>query len=461
MNFNPELQYRSTIIRGKATKVLDNLLPMYAYIIDEICPCEKSVFAKEFNIKISQVIGEDATEKTLNNHRTEIAGKLFGMYFEDEELIFPSERTLKYLKDADQPAFFKDMCFKFQFPNGMDKIKNVKCKIEAKLSIRQYPFILQVLLIAKDNGITITRNDVAYYILNSHQVLQGIVTPEEVINKIIEERELGIERRVEHPYKESSYSMQHIREQLNYLELANLIRIDGTNINLNISDLDSVKEMAKFWSCKPGFDVYNYDLSLEKDRKLLYHDWQLYYSSTNSYINFNTTLKSLEVKVKDIEKPLGLNNNILGDEGENFVLELEKKRVELFDPKLVKKVVHLGKTKGLGYDIQSVVAEAGDFAEFVKYIEVKSTKRVTVPEIDSSQWIDTINFTRNEWIAAMQHKDSYVIYRVYFTPGHVHVYVIENPFNKNEEGKLKTTPTNYRIDIAENAVDYVLEEKND
>lgn len=45
-----------------------------------------------------------------------------------------------------------------------------------------------------------------------------------------------------------------------------------------------------------------------------------------------------------------------------------------FNAHLVNKVLGLGKTKGLGYDIQSVIAEPGDFSEFVKYIEVKSTR---------------------------------------------------------------------------------------
>ena len=63
----------------------------------------------------------------------------------------------------------------------------------------------------------------------------------------------------------------------------------------------------------------------------------------------------------------------------------------------------LGKTKGLGYDIQSVVAEEGDKADFAKYIEVKSTKRVTEPNLSDACWMDTLNITRNEWIAAQQH----------------------------------------------------------
>ena len=71
--------------------------------------------------------------------------------------------------------------------------------------------------------------------------------------------------------------------------------------------------------------------------------------------------------------------------------------VAAFNPRLVNKVLSLGRTKGLGFDIQSVIAEAGDMAEFVKYIEVKSTKRVTAPDINDEEWIDTVNITRNEY----------------------------------------------------------------
>ena len=71
-----------------------------------------------------------------------------------------------------------------------------------------------------------------------------------------------------------------------------------------------------------------------------------------------------------------------------------------FNPRLVNRVLSLGKTKGLGYDIQSVVAEKGDKSDFAKYIEVKSTKRVTEPNLSDVYWMDTLNITRNECIAA-------------------------------------------------------------
>lgn len=42
-------QYRCTIIRGKSQKEMDDLLPAYAKVIDEVCPCEASEFEMKFN----------------------------------------------------------------------------------------------------------------------------------------------------------------------------------------------------------------------------------------------------------------------------------------------------------------------------------------------------------------------------------------------------------------------------
>lgn len=461
MIYNHAEQFRCTIIRGKAKNKLDNLLPAYAHIIDEICPCDKAHFATEFNRRLIHILGPTTTEKTLHNHRTEIAGKLFGMYDEQDDLILPSDRTIKYLEDSDQPAFFKDICFKFQFPNGMDKIDKVKEKIAAGISIRQFPYILKVLLMAEEQNIRLTRDDLAYYVLNSLPVLQGKVHPEKVIEQIIADRANGITRRVHYPGKASSYSMQHIREQLNLLELANLIRIDQAIVKLNNRESANIQFIAEYWDKKPEFDVYQYDLSQEEQKKEFYEDWQHYYSSLNKVKRFTTTIMALEQTEQTVERSAGRDRMAIGDEGEQVVFEYERNRVKQVDPSLVRKVVHLGKTKGLGYDIQSVVADEGEFAEFVKYIEVKSTKRVTVPNPADPTWIDSIHLTRNEWIAAAQHRESYYIYRVYFTPEQTFMYIIRDPYSKNRAGLLKARPVSYRVDFTSKAIDFMVEEKEE
>lgn len=465
--YNHQNQYRCIIIRGKSKKELDNLLPSYALVIDDICPCSKDEFEAKFNAEFARIIhGKNADtlalKKTLDNHRTEIAGKLFGMYYLSEDgIYYASERTKKFLEDNDQPAFFKDLCFKMQFPNGMNKIQTVQPYLDNHISLCQFPFVIKSLMLAKEEGLFLTVNDIGYYILNALDVLQGIATPNEVISQIKADKALGIERKIIVPNKASSYTMQHIREQLNYLELANLIYIDDEKrVILNSKEEKCLNIFASKCNDKPAFNMYSYDISRQEEREQLYLDWDLYYSKVSpESSSFETNVSALFIKedVKPITKPSSGENTVeIGDEGEQYVYEYEKRRVASFNSRLANKVLALGKTKGLGYDIQSVVAEDGDWAEFVKYIEVKSTKRVTAPDLSDSSWVDTINITRNEWVAAQQHKDFYSIYRVYFVRDGVVVYIINNIYEKHQDKKIQIVPTMYRVDFSNTAIDAIM-----
>lgn len=453
-------QYRCTIIRGKTQSEMDDLLPAYAKIIDEICPCSAEEFESSFNNSIMQFLPASAhTKKTLDNHRTEIAGKLFGMYyFSHDGMVYESDRTKKYLSDNDQPAFFKDICYKMQFPNGMQKIHTVLERIEAGINVRPNAYVLKTLQYAKNAGIVLTKKDIGYYILNSLDVLQGKANPLEIVEAIQRDKDVGIERRIEVPGKASSYNYQHINEQINYLELANLVITNsGGEVLLNPREMDTITLIANQWDKKPDFDVYSHDLSNVEARKEFQIQWDYYYSLLSDKANeFETSVESLRAVDDDEIKKPSINLTELGDEGEIYVYEYEKRRVSAFNARLANKVVHLGKTRGLGYDIQSVIAEPGEFAEFVKYIEVKSTKRVTLPDINDNLWVDTLNITRNEWVAAQQHQSFYSIYRVYFVRGSTVMFVISNVAEKYKDGKLQVVPITYRIDFSSSAVDKVI-----
>lgn len=468
--YNHTNQYRCIIIRGKSQKELDNLLSAYALVIDDICPCAKEEFESRFNTELARILhGKNADtvalKKTLDNHRTEIAGKLFGMYYlATDEVYYASERTKKYIADSDQPAFFKDICFKMQFPNGMNKIQTVRPYLDEHISLRQFPFLVKCLMLANDKKIELTVNDIGYYILNSLDVLKGNSTPEEVIEQIALDKTKDIERKIVVAGKASSYTMQHIREQLNYLELANLIFItDDKRVLLNYREKTCLDLFASQCGIAPAFDMYKYDVSKQEDRDQLYLDWDEYYSKVSENANdFATNISALVTseEVKKTEKPKAKSNKgttvELGDEGEQYVYDYEKARVTAFNPRLAGKVIPFGKTRGLGYDIQSVVAEKGDKSEFVKYIEVKATKRVTAPDLSDSSWVDTVNITRNEWVAAQQHRNFYHIYRVYFARNGVVVYIINNIYQKEQDGIVSVVPMMYRVDFANNAVDAVM-----
>ena len=351
-----------------------------------------------------------------------------------------------------------------QFPNGMQKVSTtVAQRVKDEISIRPFAFVLKLLQIAMTAKIDITKRMLGYYVLNSLDVLQGKASPYEVLEAIEKDIKAGIERDIVVPGKATSFTHQHINEQINYLELANLIRIIDENhdkrVVLNLSEMETIELFIQEYDKKPAFDVYSYDLGTIEERKIFQFNWDAYYARLSEYASkFTTSSNSLsykegETSEKDETKKQGQNLVQFGDEGEALVYEYEKNRVSKFNPHLVRKVLALGKTRGIGYDIQSVIAEPGDMAEFVKYIEVKSTKRFTCPDLQDSLWIDTLNITRNEYVAAKQHGEFYYIYRVYFTSQGVTMFIIGDVGKKLDDGRMQATPMTYRVDFSSSSVD--------
>lgn len=465
-------QLKCAIIRARAVSDVDNLLPKYATVIDNLCPCTKAEFEKGFNDAFREYAisrarnksNESAIKKTLDNHRTEVSGSLFGMHYEVDGIVYSSERNKKFLEDNDQPAFFKDWLLKMQFPNGMQKSQTYLKMVEEKLCCHPYSILLRVLEYARRSDVVLLKQELGYYIFNSEDVLKGNATANEVFDQIMNDKRGAIPpRKIIIPDGESSSYDQHVGDQLKYLQLANLIYIDGQEVKINPHEMKAINRFIDLIDKPLGFDVYKYDLSNVENRKRFETDWAIYYGQLSKYADdLATSVESLLLPVDEEPKKLKRTNNKieLGDEGEAFVLNFEKDRVSKFNAHLVNKVLGLGKTKGLGYDIQSVIAEPGDFSEFVKYIEVKSTKRVTAPDLKDEVWTDTINITRNEWIAAMQHKEFYSIYRVYFIRGGVVMYIIKNPYQKKMDNIIDVVPLTYRVDFQNNSIDESYKEVN-
>jgi hypothetical protein len=443
MIYEHSKQYRCPIVRGKARSDLDNLLPAYANILQEICPLPKQTFADEFNSKLSLYLPENGrTDKTLNNHRTEIAGKLFGLYYTDREgYVYVSDRALKLLEDCDQVSFFKDLCLAYQFPSGMSKSNIIQTQLDKGVSLRQLCFVLDVLLSCREMDLRITKKQIGYYVLNSEDVLCGRASVLEVVEQINLDIKNGIIRSIPKPEdKGDSYVYQHINEQLNLLYLANLVLFEDGVVALNTRELNFIKLMASEAEKKPLFDFYKSPFSSVEERKQTLLDWEYHFSQLSALQVPDTEITSLlPTPLLPVE-----NTVLIGDEGEEYIYQLERDRVQQLNPKLLNKIKKMGKIKGIGFDIQSVFGD-GEFPEFVKYIEVKTTKRATSPTQQAFQ--DTINLTRNEWIAAQQHAKHYFIYRLYLSQNGASVFIIENPFEAHLNKKLSVIPLTYRMDF--------------
>jgi len=466
--YNPDLQYRCTIIRGKAKTELDNLLPAYCRIIERLCPIEKNTFGKEFNDQLSRVI-HNFKKKTLDNHRTEIAGKLFGLWYLEDGIVYSSKMTNFLLSSEDNPAFFKNLVIKLQFPNGMDKIQTVKDRINHNINFRPTPFILAALDYACKKTIILTKREIAYYILNSLEVLQGLVPFDIVVERILLDRKKNIFKKVQTPGKKNSYDMQHITEFLELIELANLIRIKSVGKNekfvyLNQSEKTLIDNIIINYNNKLGFDSYQYNLNLPNDVTKFYNDWNKYYTtplleSLNLATNAKNLIDSESILVDDnyeINRSVfsGLDSLAIGDEGEMIALEFEKQRVMRFNTRLANKVIYFGKKRGLGYDISSIHAK-GDHPEHAIFIEVKTTKRVTKPEI---VFKDQFDMTRNEWIAAEQHINNYYIYRIYLYNDGAKIYKMESPVKLRDSNIVYAEPLKYHVEFDQTAGSFIHEQ---
>lgn len=462
--FNPNHTYRCTIIRGKSQEDMDDLLPKYAQIISDICPARKEDFNQQFNEDLSQFIYHKAFDdlpknhqKTIRNHITEIAGKLFGLYFYNtENVYFESPSCAKLMEDGDQPAFFKNLCLNFQFPNASQKITTVLERIADGINIKPFHFVISLLNEAKQENIRLTKTEVGCYVLNARQVLQGKVSVETVLSRIIEDRKNNNTVKI----IKNSNNWQHIKEQFNLLILSNILIEQGDYLLLN--DLED-KAISYFITQldKPlqfSFENYFLDGSDKSSEKRMFADWSEYHGkvATNDEDVLNTqiipSIKEITTESKSTQEKT--SKQVLGEAGELFVFDFEKERVKRTHPRLVNQIKLIANQRGMGYDISSV--EAGENLsepEFKRMIEVKSTKRVTAPNLEDNSWIDTVTLTRREWMSAKQYRETYNIYRVYFTPVLTLIRKINDPYSKSESNDISVIPTQYRMDFSSNAID--------
>jgi hypothetical protein len=291
--------------------------------------------------------------------------------------------------------------------------------------------------------------------LNALEVLQGKISVEQVYQAIYADKIKKISKKVV-VTKNYAWDYQHINEQFDYLKLANLVRENGNNIWLNIKEKTTIDYFIDNLKFPLAIDYLKYDITEENIGKKIELEWQEYFGNA-SHIDqnkFDTSVNSLDAVTSILkgQQTSGKSTVELGDEGENFVLEFEKNLVKSFNPRLVNKVNYLGKTRGLGYDILSIEASRNLVnPEFFRYIEVKATTRVNPPNFTDT--LDSINLTRNEWVAAEQHTIHFYIYRIYFTNFGTFISIINDPVQKNIDGILYATPTIYRVEFSDKAVD--------
>ena len=467
IKYNPENQYRCTIIRGKSQSDMEDLLPCYANMVNVVCPCTKEEFDERCNQIIAKALFQTSefeklgsnNQKTIRNHITEIAGTLLGLYYIEydkatsQKLVYESDACRMFRNKMDSTLFFKNLCLNFQFPNGEKKIDKLYEDFSNSIQLKPFCYVIAMLKEAEAYNTKLLKQEIGFYALNNLDVLQGKVSAKEVVERIIQDRFNKIKRS---PLS-GSHDWQHIKEQFNLLELTNIIEVDASHIWLNPSAKEAIE---LFISKEKDFLLppkkVNYQ-NLDCLRTFI-SDWRRYKGV------FAIELQNIKENISTSDAFVGVNGSAiksttdLGDEGEALVFRLEQERIRSYKTRLVNKVLLLGKTKGLGYDICSLEGDENlSNPEFARYIEVKATRRVTEPKFDKN-WSDSLNLTSKEWVAAQQYGEYYNIYRVYFTKHKTIVIRIQNPYSLTEKEEIEVYPTIYQMNFGVSVIEKRYEE---
>lgn len=482
MSYDPTKYVRCDQPRGRGQREMDDMLPFMASFVVSHCPLDADSFKNEFCDALSQKLYHhsfsacnDSEVKTVNNWRTEIAGQLLGLYcvLEDETVI-PSPACQTVTENNDQPAFFKNLCLNFQFPNGMRKVQCLKPIINLGIAIRPMHFVLTLLKLAKSHSLSLTKSDIQYYVLSVPDVLTGNSTPEEVLDAIKTDRASGLSPSVKQKAPadaNDAWIKQHIDEQLNLLALANLIHFGSgleAKIFLNEKETQTLQMFYDELAAPLSFDISAYNLNTPEGYKKMQIAWRIYYGSMHCQATIlQTSANALVHEAPSTTSGMGASTPpaaptsaqtasstvVIGEEGEELVFDLEKKRVSQSHPRLVNKVIRLGYQKGLGYDVLSVeAAEDAQNPEFARMIEVKTTKRSTPPDVTKPGWNDSFSVTRKEWVAAKQYGKAFSIYRVYLTPQGNFIYRITDPAAQAGHGTLCVECSVYDVTMFKNSI---------
>ena len=187
MNYLPTNQYRCTIIRGKSQTEMEDMLPFYAQMVHEFCPCTKEEFHQRCSKRLSKLLFDTSdfsslpgkNQKTVKNHLTEVAGKLLGLYRIDlDDYVYETESCGFLLITSDFPTYFKNLCANLQFPNGSQKIQTIIERIDNDINIKPLCYVVALLDHARKQpkNIILTKQEIGYYVLNNLDVLQGQMT---------------------------------------------------------------------------------------------------------------------------------------------------------------------------------------------------------------------------------------------------------------------------------------------
>jgi len=426
---------------------MDTLLPIFANLVERNTPQTPTLFDSSM-IKSLEGIFPGQTNKTHRNYLTEIIGQLFSMFYLENGQIELAPLALKLIGDGDQPAFFKVLASRLQFPNPSAKKNKYDEEVADGLGIRPLVLVLELLLVAHSHQDRVSFDELAYYVLNSVEALTGLHDGSTLYADILRSRGSNVAI----PSFEGSAARQHIKESLNLLVLANLIRTDSLEYWMNQFEIDAIVEICSTGARQGLFRGRN---SLETHDEYQ-QSWKKYLTdiSTVPIGIFATQVAALgAVGPQRLVpgKPKRRANDI-GREGELLVLDYENAAIEISFPGKGWTAQDYTAKRGIGFDIESIFHSEPKLHGTPHRIEVKSTVRVTKPDLRSAKAPDGFTLTRSEKQAVDTYKETFSIYRIYIYAGGYDIHILRNPSELNQMNIMNFVPDTWSTDYIPSSV---------
>ncbi|MCY7331384.1 MAG: DUF3883 domain-containing protein [Pseudanabaena sp. CAN_BIN31] len=455
--------------RSRFNTELEDTLMLLASKMVQLGTTPEVKFKKEINAYLKQLNGNKLANKTIDNHRTEMTS-LFGLVKTKNNEVIIGNRTLLLVQTQDIPRFFKSVCNKFQYPNGINKIQFIEQYVASGIYFKPAQYLINLLRVGnqRSNGksFAVTAKEIAHLVFNDKQVTVGQEPPEIRINLFLELRNQSI------LCDGTGDVIRYARDFLNFMVAANLLVEFDKRYFLNSHEKEALDFISNDSTFFHEFDIAKQGNVVERvEIKDACTNWEDYYADADFLEEkaLKTTLSSFSRTIVEITSE---NNEIqtvttgyeipedvleligedigakqttkqIGDEGEAYVYSMEKRRVIAERPDLIGLVKIVANDTSLGFDIQSVFDNG-----LKKYIEVKTTKRNFIPEFNATSFF---TMSSNAWDTAKQFGDNYYIARVIIAKERISVFEIKNPFQKYEEGKIRLQPLEYRLTYTEDS----------
>lgn len=408
---------------------------------------------KEFNTKLNETLfsfpgNAQAAKKTIDNWRTEISAFLGFIQLEDRNLK-PSLTCVRLAKNLYFDEFFNYFLFSFQYPGGHLRSDKVIEQIQAGIKFKPCKFILELLIEGtklEGKPFSITSEELTQCAFFDNRVTKGKRSAKVVAELILKNRASKTEydfnyKQLMNPKTKKIPNRgdicRYAGDILDYMYLAKLLDTKGIGYYyyLNTENNSAINYHLQHSTWFNKYDkYYNKKTIINSEINSIEEEWFSYVNKFNDIEEFLPQLNSVETDqiskmLVEYNKRLSADKKvptkIIGDYGETLIIGHEYLRTKNKSNRqhLIWKIPT---PLGVGYDIQSI-----EILKKKRYIEVKtSTTRKSIIS-------NSFSLTANEWDSAETLGENYYIYFLVVNDKGKKVFIIQNPVEKYNEGKLK------------------------